>query len=113
MIVEASGMPFCYDVAMTRWFVYIVKCRDGSLYTGIAIDVTVRIAKHNAGTGGKYTRSRCPVTLVWRERARTRGAALRREAEIKSWPRKEKLALVSRSNGTGRRRGERYGSRHR
>ena len=78
---------------MPAWFVYMVRCRDGSLYTGIARDVGARIAKHNQGLGARYTRGRGPVALVHVERKRSQGSALRREAAIKALPRKAKLAL--------------------
>jgi predicted GIY-YIG superfamily endonuclease len=74
----------------------LVRCADGSLYTGIALDVARRVAQHNAGRASKYTRSRRPVELVYRERQADRGAALRREAAIKALPRKAKEALIAR-----------------
>lgn len=77
-----------------RWYVYIVRCRDRSLYTGIAIDVQKRLASHNAGTGAKYTRSRRPVKLVWSKAMPSATSARKYEAEIKSWPRAEKLRLL-------------------
>jgi putative endonuclease len=80
---------------MPTWFVYVVRCRDGSLYTGIARDLDDRIAKHNQGRGARYTRGRGPVALVHVERKRSQGAALRREATIKALPRKAKLSLVA------------------
>ena len=80
---------------MPAWFVYVVRCRDGSLYTGIARDVGDRIAKHNDGRGARYTRGRGPVALVHVERKRSQGSALRREAAIKALPRRAKLALVA------------------
>ena len=79
---------------MQTWFVYIVRCADGSLYTGIAKDPAARVKKHNAGTGAKYTRSRLPVKLVWRERKSSELAARRLEAMIKKLPRADKLALI-------------------
>jgi len=79
---------------MSRWFVYIVRCADNSLYTGITNDLVERIKKHNAGKGAKYTRSRLPVKLVWRERKSSERAARRREAMIKKLPRAAKLALI-------------------
>jgi putative endonuclease len=81
-------------ITMSRWFVYIVRCADGSLYTGITNDLVERIKKHNAGKGAKYTRSRRPVKLVWRERKSSEQAARRREAMIKNLPRAGKLALI-------------------
>jgi predicted GIY-YIG superfamily endonuclease len=77
------------------WFVYVVRCRDGSLYTGISTDVAGRVAVHNDGKGARYTRSRRPVTLVHVERKRSRSTALRRELAIKALSRAAKLALVA------------------
>lgn len=79
---------------MPRWFVYVVRCRDGSLYTGISTDVVARVAAHNAGGGARYTRARRPVQLLYIEKKRSRSTALRREAAIKALPRTEKLQLV-------------------
>ena len=76
------------------WFVYIVRCSDNSLYTGISIDVEARITQHNKGKGAKYTRSRCPVELVYTECAETKGQALRREIQIKQMSPKLKRDLV-------------------
>jgi putative endonuclease len=80
---------------MPAWFVYVVRCRDGSLYTGIARDVNTRVTQHNQGRGARYTRGRGPVALVHVERKGSQGAALRREAAIKALPRRAKLALAS------------------
>ena len=77
------------------WHVYIVRCADSTLYTGIAKDPAARVAQHNAGRGAKYTRSRLPVKLVYREPAADRGTALRREHEIKRLPRRAKRALCA------------------
>ena len=76
-------------------FVYLLRCRDGSLYTGIAKDLARRLGQHEAGTGSKYTRSRWPVTLVWSRRVRTWRRALQEELRIKQLPRARKLALVA------------------
>ena len=84
-----SGNP-----AETDWSVYIVRCADQTLYTGIAKDLCQRLAQHNAGTGAAYTRARRPVILVHHEAAPDRGAALRREAAIKRLPVAAKRALV-------------------
>lgn len=77
-------------------YVYIVRCADDTLYTGWTTDLDRRIAQHNAGRGGAYTRQHRPVTLVYREEVADRGAALRREAAIKKLdrPRKERLLSV-------------------
>jgi predicted GIY-YIG superfamily endonuclease len=85
------------------WTVYIVRCADSSLYTGIAKNVERRIKQHNAGRGAKYTRSRLPVELVYSESADTRETALRREIEIKRLKRGEKLKLIASLNDQGSR----------
>jgi len=76
------------------WTVYLLRCGDGSLYTGIARDATRRVAAHNTGRGAAYTRARRPVTLVYSEAARDRPTALRREWAIKQLTRKEKEAMI-------------------
>ncbi len=80
---------------MSPWLVYIVRCNDGSLYTGITNDLAARLKKHNAGTGAKYTRSRRPVKLVWSEQKSSARAARRREAAVKALSRRAKLALIA------------------
>jgi putative endonuclease len=81
---------------MEGWSVYIVRCADGSLYTGIAKDVGRRVDEHNANNrlAANYTRARRPVMLVHQEAVATRSAALKREYEIKCMSREEKKALV-------------------
>ena len=81
-------------MVMPQWSVYIVRCSDKSLYTGIAKDVAARIKIHNSGKGAKYTRSRLPVKLVHKEAMRSESAARKRESEIKKLPRLEKLSLL-------------------
>ena len=77
------------------WYVYILRCGDGTLYTGMTDDVERRLAAHRAGRGAKYTRGRGPLELVYRETLPDRSSALRREARIKRLPRAEKLALIA------------------
>jgi putative endonuclease len=77
------------------WTVYLARCRDGTLYTGVTTDRERRLAEHNAGCGGAYTRSRVPITLVYWEQARDRSGALRRELAIKRLTRAQKEDLVS------------------
>lgn len=77
------------------WTVYLVRCGDGSLYTGITTDPERRLLEHNRGCGGAYTRSRLPVILVYLEPARDRSHALRREHAIKRMSRAEKETLLS------------------
>ncbi len=75
-------------------FVYILRCRDGSLYTGWTTHLEERVRTHNLGRGAKYTRSRRPVQLVYWEQYPDKGQALRREQAIKRLSREEKLALI-------------------
>ena len=75
------------------WHVYVLRCGDGTFYTGISTDLAARVEKHNAGRGAKYTRRKLPVELVYSESFRGRGRAGRREAEIKGMSRPEKEAL--------------------
>jgi putative endonuclease len=77
------------------WWVYVVRCADRSLYTGVTTDVPRRVQQHNAGDASRYTRSRLPVQLAYRETAADRGTALRREAEIKRLSRKAKERLIA------------------
>ncbi len=81
-------------MSMSAWFVYVVRCRDGTLYTGISRDVDARVAKHNQGKGARYTRGRAPVALLHSERLASQAEALRREAAIKALSRREKLLLT-------------------
>jgi putative endonuclease len=76
------------------WFVYLLRCLDGSLYTGITNDLERRVSDHFAGKGCRYTRSHPPKELAYREEFLTRSKALTREAEIKKWPKKRKEELV-------------------
>jgi putative endonuclease len=76
-------------------FVYILRCADGTLYTGWTTDVAARERAHNQGRGAKYTANRRPVCVVWEEAHDTRSSAQQREAEIKRWPRAKKLSLTS------------------
>ena len=76
------------------WYLYILRCKDDSLYTGITTDVEKRLEAHRSGKGAKYTRGRGPLELVYREECGDHSDALRREAEIKRLPREEKLKLI-------------------
>jgi putative endonuclease len=77
------------------WTVYLARCRDGSLYTGVTTDPERREAEHNSGSGGFYTRSRLPLVLVYCEPAKDRSGALRRECAIKRLSRAQKEDLVA------------------
>ena len=85
-------------------FAYIVRCSDGTLYTGWAVDVAARVKAHNAGRGAKYTRTRRPVKLIYSEELPTRAEAMKRERQIKRYPRAKKLALSRRKRKTQRQR---------
>lgn len=76
-------------------YVYILRCRDGSLYTGAARDVDQRLGEHRAGRASRYTRSRLPVELVWRREVASWNEALREEHRIKALPRLAKEALIA------------------
>jgi putative endonuclease len=78
-------------------YTYILRCADGTLYTGWTNDLTRRVAAHNNGSGGKYTRSRLPVRLVYFEEFEDKQGALRREYAIKRLPRREKELLIEHS----------------
>ena len=75
-------------------YTYILRCKDGSLYTGWTNDLEKRVACHNAGKGAKYTKARIPVELAYYESFQSKEEAMRREWEIKRLTRKEKLALI-------------------
>ncbi|MFQ8688876.1 MAG: GIY-YIG nuclease family protein [Blautia sp.] len=75
-------------------YTYIVRCSDGTFYTGWTTDLLKRLNAHNSGKGAKYTRSRTPVSLVYYEAFQTREEAMRREYSIKQLSRKDKLALM-------------------
>lgn len=80
------------------YFVYILECADGTLYTGITNDVNKRLAAHNGDTtGAKYTRSRRPVKLAYTEKKKNRSTASKREAAIKKLTREEKLKLITKN----------------
>ena len=76
-------------------YVYVLRCRDGSLYTGITVDLPRRLAEHARGRASRYTRARLPVALVWSRRVRTWRRALTEEYRIKALSRREKQALVA------------------
>lgn len=82
---------------MAEWFVYILECADGSLYTGITNNIEKRLQQHQDGTGAKYTRGRAPHAVVFQESHPDRASASRRENEIKSLERNKKLALIGKA----------------
>ena len=80
------------------WYLYMLRCGDGTLYTGITTDVDKRLEAHRAGKGAKYTRGRGPLELVYREECGTHSIALKRELAIKALPREEKQKIIDKFN---------------
>lgn len=78
-----------------KWYVYILRCADDTLYTGITNDIERRLKAHNAGTASKYTRSHRPVAIVYQVEVGSKGDALRRELQIKAMSRQQKIALLN------------------
>ena len=87
--------PGCYARPVMGWSVYILRCRDGTLYTGIAVDLGKRLDAHRRGAAAKYTRGRLPVALVYHEVQPDRSSALRREAALRRLGRAGKRVLIS------------------
>ena len=81
-----------------KWYVYILRCGDGTLYTGITTDVPRRLQMHRSGRGAKYTRGRQPLELVYREACEDHSQALKREWQIKQLPRAEKEKLIKKES---------------
>jgi len=79
------------------WCLYLVKCADGTLYTGITNDLQRRLRQHNRGTASRYTRSRLPVQLVYREGCRDKSGALKKEHRVKSLSRTAKFAYIAKT----------------
>jgi putative endonuclease len=94
-MLAAAGCRRAFATIRRVHHVYMLRCADGTLYTGYARDPVQRAAVHNAGRGAKYTASRRPVMLVYSETCDSLSAALKREHELKRWPRAAKEALLS------------------
>lgn len=77
------------------WFIYIARCADHTLYTGITDNLDKRLAAHNAGKGAKYTRGRTPIEFIYSEGCEDRSAASKREAELKKLSKTQKLRLIN------------------
>ena len=82
-----------------EWYVYIVECADGALYTGVTLDVHRRLAEHLSGQGSRYLNGKGPLVLRYQERCADQSSAFHREAQIKRWTRNKKLALISGDRG--------------
>ena len=76
------------------YFVYLLQCKGGSIYTGITTDLVRRLAEHKKGIGARYTRAKKPIKIWYSEKAKNRSVASKREAEIKGWRREEKLLFI-------------------
>jgi putative endonuclease len=90
------------QTGQNQWIVYILECRDRTLYTGISNNLEKRLKRHQSGTGARYTRGRIPVKLVYCERCGDQSSALKREFVIKQFTRIEKRALIARSKSNRR-----------
>jgi putative endonuclease len=102
LVIPFSAERVLRSVSSTHgWRVYIVRCADGTLYTGVAKDLAARLDAHNGGNGAKYTRGRLPVTLVYQEWAADRGTALRREGAIKRLAADDKRRLIAAAPASG------------
>ena len=84
----------------SQWYLYILRCKDNTLYTGITTDVEKRLEAHRSGKGAKYTRGRAPLELVYRETCGSHSEALKREAEIKKLSRQSKELLLQTQNNS-------------
>ncbi|WP_394390202.1 GIY-YIG nuclease family protein [Shewanella woodyi] len=84
-------------VSESKWYLYMIECANGHLYTGVTVDIERRFSEHESGgpKAAKYLRGKGPLKLVYRELVGDRSGALKRELEIKSWSRKRKLALIA------------------
>jgi len=100
---ETFPEPAAVPAAAPRpvWSLYILQCSDGSFYTGVTPDIERRLRKHQEGTASRYTRTRRPVVLVYREECGTRSRALERECAVKAMSRRLKEALVAISGSSG------------
>lgn len=78
----------------SKWYLYLLRCGDGTVYCGITTDVEKRLAQHRSGKGAKYTRGRQPLELVYTEECADHSAALKRELAVKALKREDKLALM-------------------
>jgi len=77
------------------WFLYLIRCKDGALYTGITTNVDRRFAEHQSGKGAKYLRGKAPLTLVFQQKIGSRSAALKAEASIKKLPKADKETIIN------------------
>lgn len=105
MIERAGLVPALFSEKEMQmesiWYLYILRCKDGTLYTGITTDVEKRLAAHRSGRGAKYTRGRAPLELVYREICGSHSEALKREHQIKALSREDKQKLIENRDNPG------------
>ena len=105
MIERAGLVPALFSEKEMQmesiWYLYILRCKDGTLYTGITTDVEKRLAAHRSGRGAKYTRGRAPLELVYRETCGSHSDALKREHQIKALSREDKQKLIENRDNPG------------
>jgi predicted GIY-YIG superfamily endonuclease len=101
---KSGGVPPQAGKTADKWSLYILKCNDGSFYTGITNDIERRLKMHQEGKASRYTRTRGPVEMLYSEKCGDRSSALIRECEVKEWPKKKKEALVLGEEQTPKRR---------
>lgn len=87
-----------WEKVENKWYLYILRCSDSTLYTGITVDVEKRFEAHSSGKGAKYTRGRCPLKIVYRELCGTHSEALKREYAVKQLSREEKEQMIADSD---------------
>ena len=90
----------CTSKLVTMYYVYLIECKDGTLYTGITTDIQRRFKEHRLGRGGSYTRSKKVKKVLYTEEHKDRSSALKRETEIKGWRREKKLSLIQKKVGS-------------
>jgi predicted GIY-YIG superfamily endonuclease len=86
---------------MKKWLLYVLKCGDGTLYTGITNDLSRRVKQHNEGTASRYTRSRRPIKVIYQEPCRSKSSALKKEYAVKALTRKMKKEYIRRKKTDG------------
>ena len=94
LVSTVNNGSFTMTKKKEKWYLYLARCSDKSIYTGIAKNVNTRIERHNQGKGALYTASRRPISLIYQEEHSDRVSAMKREIEIKRWPRKKKVLLA-------------------
>jgi len=92
--IEGESISISTKKEESMWYVYIIECSDNTLYVGVTLDIERRLKEHNSGKGGRYTRVRMPVNLIYNESYNSKSKALKREIQIKGWTKRKKIALI-------------------